>query len=92
MDLSMIPAPFIASIPAIVGAATSWFIESYAKPRGWSSRFVLVSIAIIVGVGYELFTTFVPLSYQMGILQFISSTIATGWGIYELLIRPAKGK
>lgn len=73
---------------AIIGAFTTWITNALQKKYDVSARMVLIILAILTWVGYQLFMTFVPEETRANVIQFILWVLWTAFWIHEFLVKP----
>lgn len=78
-------------VPVVLGAAITFLIE-LGKKFGIGAKLMLAGFAILMAVGYTLFTEFVNPDMQKHIIEFTATAMATSVAIYEYILKFFKEK
>lgn len=57
-----------------------------------SSRIIVLFVALVVGTGYNLFSSYVPKEIQESITAFVAGSVGFSTAIYSILIKPVQDK
>lgn len=74
---------------AIAGVAMV-IVGQIVKKTGLAGQYVAAGLAVIVGISYTAFTTFVPVEVQQNVVAFAGTAFATSWTLYELMYKPVR--
>lgn len=79
--------PVPAELISTLVAGLQLLINNIAKKTGIPTSYIVIATTLLVGVGYTIFKTYLPVGMQEEVLAFTTRTFATQWLIYEALLK-----
>lgn len=76
-------------LPVVVGVAVSWIIQ-HVKRYGITSKQSIISLAVIFGVLYYAYDTYIPKGIKEGVYAVFAQIMTTAFLIYEFIIKNSK--
>ena len=61
-------------------------LAALAKALKLPAKHVVLAAAVLIGIGYTAFTTYVPTDLQTSIVTFVATAMSTSWIVWEYVL------